>query len=601
MNDKKITVLIMSPDKKDKQLFEKQLSEVAHPDHDCLFIDSLETVQDYLSQATIVILRLVTKNENWFDRVVKTAPLLPIILVAGEEDSLQKTSFLEQGAQEYLTQASFFSQRSVWPLLRSATERMKFVATLRSENGEYEQIILAIQNGSVDELIAKDSKSPGKLTFKSKKIIKKLKELVDIDHLTQIPNRLFFDEALQLYIKKAERYKTRFALLIINVDHFKTINDTLGHDIGDELLQLVVARIQSSVRQADMLARLGGDEFALISDHISHFQEAGKIASQILDSLQSVFHLDGKEIHVTVSIGISCYPDLATDASDLLKQVDVALSRAKTMSDVKYQYYEDAFDEEQKRVLEIESSLYPAIQNDEFHLVYQPIIDLQDKKVVHMEALIRWTHADLGPLPPDEFILIAENCGQISVITDWVIHHVCEQITKWQETDGLVVPVAINVSGLDFLHQDIAKKIKAELASFKLEAEMLQVEVTETALMDNYELSEKSMLELRKLGTKVAIDDFGTGHSSLARVYAFPVYALKIDRSFIANLTKNKRSLNIVAAIIVLSKQLGFKVIAEGVETEQELNLLIELGCDYAQGYYFAKPLPVDEVMKFRL
>lgn len=441
--------------------------------------------------------------------------------------------------------------------------------------------------------------------FSSKKVNqlilrnKLLEELTTIDFLTKIPNRSFFEKTLKLQVERAKRYHDKFALMLIDVDNFKIINDTHGHDVGDSVLKGVTERIQSCVRSSDLLSRLGGDEFAIILERVSSARDAIKVAKKILDVFNKAFHFLRANIHVTISIGIACYPENASDQEILLKNADIALYSAKQLGRNNYQFYQEDTDKEQKKQIRIASALQTIEKNKEFSLVYQPVIDLKTGKPSHLEALLRWKSPELGVVPPDVFIPLAEKSGQISSITEWVIEHVAETIAIWKKDKTNIIPIAINLSAMDLRNRDLILFFKSVLNKYQLRPNSFQIEITETVIMQDQKISIDNLLELKKMGISITIDDFGTGYSSLARLHALPVSCLKIDISFTQSILNSKSELCIVDAIILLSKKLNLKTIAEGVEISEQAAILKRHACDYAQGYFFCKPSNFKTIQMF--
>lgn len=429
--------------------------------------------------------------------------------------------------------------------------------------------------------------------------MRKVAQLADIDYLTQVSSRLHFLDTLRERIRLAESHQQQFALLLIDIDHFKMINHTLGYSLGDVLLKAVATRIKSCIRKEDFIARLGNDQFVVMIGHVKDREDAGKVAAKLISAFHKSLLLADKEIWINLSIGIDCYPGVAISAEGLLKNVDMALAQVKLTGRKHYQYYHEVLGKAQERILQIKSALQSAIQQHEFSLVYQPIVDLAEGNIIYFEALLRWRHPVLGEVSPEEFITMAESSGMIMHITTWVIEHVTRQLLSWKEMGKQLLPIAINFSAMDIWQHNMLKKFITHIKKHQLSLDVFQIEITETAIMQHEELVLKDLEDLKNMGIRIAIDDFGIGYSSLGRLHKLPIYALKIDSSFILPLPQDQQAMNIVEMIIGLSEKMHFKVVAEGVETKEQAEFLKKRGCDYAQGFYFYKPMPAEDVVNF--
>ena len=438
----------------------------------------------------------------------------------------------------------------------------------------------------------------------------KIRVLAYYDSLTDLPNRTFFTELLRLAIAYARRHKLTMALLFIDLDNFKRVNDTLGHDMGDKLLLAVKDRLLASIRDSDYIARLdedemtdvvsrmGGDEFILLLHNIAHVQDSGKVAIRILKDLSEPFHLNGREVFITASIGISLYPTDAEDGNDMLKNADVAMYHAKSAGKNAYQFYSKSMTDAALEHMILENKLRKALESKEFLLYYQPKQSLLGGKIVGLEALLRWRQADGDMLLPTKFISLAEEAGLIIPIGEWVLSTACLQNKVWHEAGYGSIVVSVNLSNRQFDQKDLIEVVTRALRNVDLHPRYLELEITESAVMQNPEEAIAILHKLRDLGVQISIDDFGTGYSSLNYLRRLPLDSLKIDRSFVMNLSTNSSDAAIVKAIIVLAHSLNLKVVAEGVETEQQLAFLRESGCDEIQGYLLSRPLPVGEISK---
>ncbi len=420
------------------------------------------------------------------------------------------------------------------------------------------------------------------------------------DLLTELPNRRMFHELLEQAIRKAKRYNTSLAMLFIDLDHFKDINDTFGHYIGDTLLKEAAERLRRCVRESDIVARAGGDEFVVLLDDVIDPSDVNRVAQNILSALSSPFNLDTRIAHVSASVGVTFYPEDATTIEDLMKNADHAMYAAKNSGRNRFQYYVPAMQEEARQRMSTMNDLRAALAEHPFVLHYQPIVELATGKIKKAEALIRWLHPERGLVNPTEFIPISEQSGMIGDITDWVFRTAARQTAIWRATTHAEFQVNINLSPVIFLSENNLLDSWLEMfAEMGLPGEGVAVEITEGILLDGRASITDRLFALRDAGIQVALDDFGTGFCSLSYLKKFDIDYIKIDRSFIQNLAPSSNDMALVEAIIVMAHKLGLKVVGEGVETEAQRNLLIEAGCDYAQGNLFSKPLPPDELESF--
>ncbi len=414
------------------------------------------------------------------------------------------------------------------------------------------------------------------------------------DIVTGLPNRFLFEDRLKQTLAHAKRYDNHFAVLFLDLDGFKNVNDTLGHDAGDLLLQEVATRLHNLIRESDTLARMGGDEFAIILDKLSNPDDAIRIAQDYRQVLQKSFHIDGTSLFINGSIGVSVYPTDGQDTTTLVKHADTAMYEAKSLGKNRVQSFTQVLADRTRERLELETHLRSAVENNTFQLYYQPKIDLFTGQCIGSEALIRWIDPVLGFIPPDKFISIAEETGLITPLGDWIVDEACRQTKLWHE-QGLLVTTAVNISSVQFKHHNFVHKIQQALNNHNLEAHYLELEVTESMIMQDVNMVIQHLNQLRKLDVSIAIDDFGTGYSSLSYLQKLPLDYIKIDRSFVDEMDKLEHQKNLVQTIIALANNFKLKVIAEGVENEAQLQLLKAMGCQTAQGYYFSKPLSADE------
>jgi diguanylate cyclase (GGDEF)-like protein len=417
-----------------------------------------------------------------------------------------------------------------------------------------------------------------------------LVRLAHFDQLTSLPNRTLLRERVDHALARAMRSGSGVATLILDMDRFKEINDMLGHEIGDKLLVEAARRIRANVRDQDTVARLGGDEFAVVLEGVSEAKEVLPVIERIIDSLGELTEIDGHEVSSSISVGIAMYPENGNDLSELLRAADLAMYQAKSSGRGRYQFFADAMQEEAQSRHALEWALRRAVERKEFELVYQPQLCLRTGTVIGVEALLRWMSPTRGLLTPYHFIAGLEEFGLINEVGEWVLQTACEQIRKWQAMRFAPMRIAVNVSAQQFEDPMLIDKIQSALKETKLPPELLELELTESCLMSDPAQASALLREIRDLGVRIAIDDFGTGYSSLTYLHEFPLSALKIDKNFVQSVESNDRGGPISKMIIGLGQNLGLEVIAEGVETEAQLQYMREHGCDVAQGYLYARP-----------
>jgi diguanylate cyclase (GGDEF)-like protein len=413
------------------------------------------------------------------------------------------------------------------------------------------------------------------------------------DALTDLPNRVLLREQLEHELKRVKRGEI-VAMLCLDLDHFKSVNDTLGHPVGDELLKLVADRLRGCTREPDTIARLGGDEFAIIMTQLRQPSDAAVLARRIRASINKPYQVDGHQIVSDISIGISIAPIDGTEPDQLLKNADMALYGAKGDGRGTYRFFEAEMDKRMKERRDLEMDLRQALANGEFELHYQPLVNLQTNEITAFEALLRWHHPTRGLISPADFVPIAEETGLIVSIGEWVLRMACKETANWPDH----VKVAVNLSPAQLKSKGLVSILKNALADCGMAAERLQLEITETMLMQNTFATLATLHELRKLGVQIAMDDFGTGYSSLSYLRSFPFDKIKIDRSFIQDLANGAEPRAIVHAVAGLAKCLNMISTAEGVETQQQLDTLQAVGCTEMQGYLFSRARPADEIMQ---
>ncbi len=424
-----------------------------------------------------------------------------------------------------------------------------------------------------------------------------IKHLAYHDALTSLPNRLLFKDRLTVAISHAFREKFRLAVLFLDLDHFKVINDSLGHNIGDLLLQELAKRIRAALRDSDTVARLGGDEFTVLLPQIRDTEAAVEVARKLLETIRQPVHIEGHDFEVTTSIGISAFPDDGADAETLIKNADTAMYMAKEDGRDKCQIFSAAASARAMERLALEQGLRKALSHGEFILYYQPILDLKTGRVTGMEALLRWQHPDLGVIAPGEFLSVAEQTGLMLPIGSWALHAACRQAQAWHRLGYRNLTLSVNLS-VSQLQHDLVEKVRLALDDSGLSPDQLELEITESGAMRQPEKSMLLLEELRRTGVRMSLDDFGTGHSSLSYLKRFPIDTIKIDQSFVRDLGTDRDTAAIVTAIIAIGHNLGLNVIAEGVEEERQRAFLAENGCDQIQGFLFLPPVDADDFLR---
>ena len=433
-----------------------------------------------------------------------------------------------------------------------------------------------------------------------------LDHLAHHDSLTGLPNRLYLAANLPNAIASARRNGTMLAVLFLDLDRFKHVNDSRGHETGDKLLKTVAQRVRATIRTQDLVVRMGGDEFVVVMRGVVDAEEVREAAVRITNALSAPMVIDGRTLVTTVSIGVALFPHDGADMGELLRHSDTAMYQAKDRGRNNFQLFSPGMDHRLKERIAIESSLRTALQSRQLDVHYQPIVDIESHRVIALEALLRWKHSSHGYIRPAIFVPVAEEAGLIVSIGDFVLQRVMEDMTRWRQQEGKLVPVAFNVSAVQLQRSNLADSIARLTHEHGIEPSMLQVEITESAVFERREAgareaSEDTVAKLRELGVHIAIDDFGTGYSSLSYLKRWRVDTLKIDRSFVRDLVTDMSDLAIVSAIIAMARHLHIEVVAEGIEGWPQLEKLRQLGCSYAQGYLFARPAPSQDCLRYLL
>ena len=574
-NDKKITgIVCVARDITEKYLAEKALREsetryalASRAANDGLWDWKLQSTHIYYSSRWKNLLgyqntEIKNTPEEWFSRI--------------HPDYLQEiTQLIEQLKNKQLFQFEISYQM----LHKDGNYRWMLCRGIAVENEE----------GKIDRITGSQTD-----ITKSRAIEEQLRHAAIHDRLTGLPNRAFLNQELSklIAISRSE-IDYLFAVLFIDLDRFKVINDSLGHEAGDELLIDIAKKLQDSIRDKDIVARLGGDEFVILLKQVNDLENAIFIADRIQEKLAKPIKLQGHDVVVTASIGIALSDRNYNNIEDFLRDADTAMYEAKASGKARYTIFEPAMYQKVLKRLELDKDLRRAIDNHEFELFYQPIVELTNQKIIGFEALLRWQHPEKGLIAPNEFIPIAEETGSIVAISWWVLRTACENISKWQKQYNAYpcLRISVNISPIQFSQLDFIDRITEILQQTGLDPQFLQLEITETTIIKNIDRANFILQRLKMMGIRISLDDFGTGYSSLSYLYKLPINTLKIDRSFLDNVEKDSDKLEVIRTIILLAKNLNMNVIAEGVENEQQKALLLEYYCQYGQGYLFSKPL----------
>jgi diguanylate cyclase (GGDEF)-like protein len=552
MTEKVLRVLLVEDNAGDARLLREMFRKENPNSFEMMHVSNMRDAVIHLAKGgvDIVLLDLGLPDTYGLESVQQAhaaAPGIPLIVLTGLDDEVLAAEAMKAGAQDYLIKGQV-ENRALPRALRHAIDRHRV---------QIETIYLAQH-----------------------------------DAVTNLPNRLVLKDRVSQAISLARRRKTATAVVFLDLDRFKYINDSLGHAIGDRLLQSVALRLVGSVRDSDTVTRQGGDEFVILLSEIAHSQDAAKSAKRILHSLTAPHFIGAHELHIDGSIGISVYPMDGEDAETLIKNADTAMYHAKENGRNNFQYFTAEMNVKVVARQSLEASLRRALEREEFLLHYQPKVNLNTGEITSVEALIRWQHPDRGLVSPAEFVPIAEDSGLILPIGRWVLREACRQARAWQDAGLPPIPTAVNVSYAEFRKPSFVEGVQTTLKETGLEARYLELELTEGVLMDDAKFTASVLQELKGMGIRLAADDFGTGYSSLSYLREFPIDILKIDRSFINQITADCDGSTIVDAIISMGKSLKHVVVAEGIETQEQRAYLQAHHCQEGQGYLFSRPLP---------
>lgn len=484
--------------------------------------------------------------------------------------------------------------RHLWDTITTGNSYSNIFINRRKDGSLYyeEKTITPIKDytGTITHFV-----STGKDISERIQVQERLQHMAHHDALTDLPNRNLFLDRLQQSLTRARWHNRLVAVMFMDLDRFKNINDTLGHNVGDQLLLQLSERLNKSVRDGDTIARFGGDEFAILLDDIDSDSHISSLAEKLLDTMAKPFKINKQELFVTASIGVSIFPNDGEDSDTLLRNADVAMYRAKDLGKNNYQFYSDDLSARIFERLTLENHLRHAIDRNEFVLYYQPQIDARNDKITGVEALLRWQHPELGLITPNNFISLLEETGLIEKVGNWVLETACQQFRAWHDAGWSYLHLSVNISSRQFNNPDFISSVHDIIATTGINPEFLELELTESMLMRNASATINALRSLNESGVRFAIDDFGTGYSSLSYLRRFPIDTIKIDRSFIHDVTDNPDDAAIASAIIVMAQSLSLNVIAEGVENQQQLAFLVSRDCYYLQGNLFSRPLPAEE------
>jgi diguanylate cyclase (GGDEF)-like protein len=567
METEKPSILIIDDDEQIRSL----LKELLSVRFDCVDVSSAEEALSVLGAVrfNLVISDIQMGGLSGLDlvpRVLERAPETVVVMISGQQTIESAIEAMHVGAFDYITKP--LDLRHVEAAVGRALDHQR----LLQEKRKYED--------HLEELVRERTARIEYLAF--------------YDALTDLPNRALLTDRFEQALASASPSQRRVGLLLIALDRFKKINDTLGHEVGDLLLQQVAKHLRAQLREGETLARSGDDEFALLLTRVKSTEQLADVWQQLSETISSPFSIDGHEIYITASSGISLFPNDGLCSATIMKNASAALFRAKKQGGNNYQFYTADMNAQAIKRLALESSLRGAIQNREFVNYYQPVIDLSSGKFAGMEALVRWRHPELGVLSPAEFIGLAEDTGLIIDIGDQVMSAACAQARQWHENGYGDLRISVNVSPRQLRSESFVQRVVEVLCQTRLDPMSLELEITETSIMENADSAVKALSAIRKLGVRIAIDDFGTGYSSLSYLKRLPIDTVKLDQSFVKGATSDPSDAALVMAIITLAHNLRLRVIAEGVETEEQRAFLRLLRCDEGQGYLFGRPAPAD-------
>ena len=559
MTDRHFSALLIEDNPRDVRLIQDMLSEIRdyHFELESAHLLSEGVARLAKSKVDVILLDLMLPDSqglDTFNQVSEKEPGTPILILTGQNDEAVALNAVKGGAQDYLMKGHL-DGNLLTRAMRYAIERQRTLLKLEQAR-KFEH------------------------------------HLAYHDYLTNLPNRQLSYDRLGQAMAHARRNGRMVAILFLDLDGFKTINDTLGHMTGDHTLQAAADRLRNAVRASDTVARLSGDEFAVILGDMAQPEDAAKVAQKVLDFMARPFRVDGHEMSLTTSIGISLYPTDASDIEMLFKNADTAMYRAKSMGKNRYQLHNVSMDASNQERLSLEKSLRQALEKGELELHYQPQVNIHSGEMTGVEALVRWQHPEQGLVSPARFIPLAEETGLILPLGEWVVRAACQQNKAWQDSGMPAMRVTVNLSARQFRERELLNTVASALEESRLDPSCLGLEITETNAMHDVDYTIETLQGLKDMGIQIAVDDFGTGYSSLSYLKRFPIDMLKIDRTFVQGIPNDRSNAAITTAIIALAHSLQLKVIAEGVEARSQLAFLRSLRCDEFQGFLLSRPLP---------
>src|ERR1700730_1375943 len=565
MKGKPLQVLLVEDSAGDARLLREMFSKEMPGSFVLTHVERMSDALRHLAKGglDIVLLHMRSPDGHGRDTVRRAqaaAPGVPLIVLTGLDDEAAADQAMKEGAQDYLIKGQI-ENRALPRALRHAIERHR------------------IQTDAA------------RMSLQSK-------HSAHHDFLTDLPNRIVLNDRLTQANASANRHRHLLAVLFLDLDRFKHINDSLGHATGDKLLKAVGTRLLAVVRKSDTVSRRGGDELVIVLSLIDRSTAGTLIAKKMIAAIVAPYSIDQRDLHVSASIGISIYPSDGAEAEALIQNADNAMYHAKEAGNNNYQFFKEHMNAKAVERQTPEASLRRALEQQEFELHYQPKISLKSGKITGVEALVRWCHPERGLIPPAEFIPIAESCGLIVPIGQWVLRTACTHAREWHAIGLPQIPVAVNISSVEFRDKNFLENLRATLNETGLEPCHLELELTESVLMQHVESTAFVLGELRAMGVQLAVDDFGTGYSSLSYLSQFPINSLKIDKLFVQGITSERDDAPIISAVINMGRSLMHRVIAEGVETREQLAFLQSRGCDEAQGYYFSHPVVAEQFAK---
>jgi diguanylate cyclase (GGDEF)-like protein len=580
------TILIVD----DERFFCSLLENILQDEYDTVIVTNGSEAMDALDKYPIdlILLDIIMPGIDGYEvckqiKISERHCKIPVIFLTVKNETEDEIKGFEIGAVDYIT-------KPISPPI--VKTRVSTQLALSKANIKLQQHALELE-----QLVAQRTVELTREITEKQKVYEKLHYLANYDQLTQLPNRNLFNERMAYAYKLAKRNRTSFSLLLIDLDRFKHVNDSLGHHIGDLLLEQVGLRLSKCLRGVDTVARLGGDEFTVTLTEPHKREDAAVVAEKIIDILAEPFEIHSHIIRIGSSIGITFYPDDCEDLNAMLKNADMAMYEVKKKGRNAYEFFSHELTTHENHRMELEKDLYSALTNDQLYLNYQPILNLQTQSICGVEALLRWNHPKHGQVAPDKIISVAEESDLILILGEWVIKTACKQISLWLKQGYTDLHIAINMSTRQFDDKyDSVALIKNLIQQYQLPKHSVQLEITETLILEDSRLILDTLYEFKKLGIKLSVDDFGTGYSSLSYLRRFPVDILKIDQSFIRDLNLSSGDDSLVKAIIAMGQSLNLDIIAEGVESNEQLDFLQKHDCNFAQGYFFSKPVSADEI-----